>query len=86
MEVDTLDAIDNFIGDTSDQLAAWFSIVKDRPVVLPSAQIATQTTLANQIPIASVVNTPLGSYVGTDPMMWLLLAGVAVGVFLLLKG
>lgn len=87
MEADTLDAIDNFINDASDQAAAWYSIIKQQPVVLPSAQIATQTALANQIPVASVVTTPLGSYIGTDNGISLVvLAVAAVAVVWLLQG
>lgn len=83
---DSLDAIDNFINDTSDQAAAWYAIVTNRPVVVPSAQITAQTNLATQAP-AATLNAPLvGSYVSNNAISLIVLLAAAVAVVFVLKG
>lgn len=61
-----LNTIDAFMNDVSDQAAAWYSIVTQQPVTVPSAQIAGQNYLA-QPPImnlAPVINSPGGLILG----------------------
>lgn len=83
MDADTLDALDNFINDASDQAAAWYSIVKREPVVLPSTQIAVQGAQASQVaaqPSIGVVSTPLGTSIDISTLV-LLVGAVIVGFF-----
>lgn len=82
-----LSEIDDFINNASDQAAAWYSIVTDKPVVVPSATIQAQQNVVNQQPIAGVVNTPIGSYIGGSPFTidLLVLAVAAVAVFVLIQ-
>jgi hypothetical protein len=93
MDASTLDALDNFINDASDQAAAWYSIVSDQPVVVPSAQIQNQQTLATQ-PGTRVADVQGGgmallpaSLAGISPLaLGALVTAGAVVAWLMLKG
>jgi hypothetical protein len=90
--------IDDFVNNSSDQAAAWYSIITKQPVAIPSAEITAQTNVANLVPVAGQVTTPIGGYVGTGPggvlgggfgvsgSGLLLLAAVAVAGYFVWKG
>lgn len=81
----TLQEIDDFIYDASDQAAAWYSIVTDKPVVLPSANISSQDAIAASIPVATSVQTPIGSYIGVagGNGLFVLVAAIVVVVLVM---
>jgi len=81
---DNLSAIDDFVNDLSDQAASWYSIVADKPVVVPSANIAAQQQVVAQQPSIGVVSTPIGSYLSSSTLV--LVAAIAVVAIVVLKG
>jgi hypothetical protein len=80
-----LQTIDQFISDASLQAAAWYSVLTNRPAVVPgmTTQAIAVQQQAGVIPPAPLV-APALVVGGTTIDPWLLVAG-AVLLFLLLK-
>jgi hypothetical protein len=81
-------SVDDYINSVSDQLAAWYSIVSGKPVVVPSAQILAQQNLANApIPVRSgqVFNPDTGQITDAIDPTWILLIAGGVLIYFLVK-